>query len=115
MGIDRHPRTGFAIQQDPDEFWRIAHDCDRGKGELLGALLRERNRLRVFLHDVFGFVMETASNEAQTERERMLLLASTLEHDIDGILHEVPCFLPKVSGYGNRLEQREEALNATGP
>lgn len=57
-----------------------------------------------YLKDTLAFVRYIHNDENRSDKAKYDALVSTLGHDLNGLINEERCFLPRVSGY-SKLEE----------
>lgn len=54
-----------------------------------------------FLEDLQAYIMSVNVNAKLSVEEKYNRVASTLLHDLNGVINDEPFFLPRVDGYAN--------------
>ena len=61
------------------------------------------NKTKEQLKDMLAFIRFVHNRPDWSDKHKYMALISTLGHDLNGIINEHRCFLPRTSGY-SRLE-----------
>lgn len=56
-----------------------------------------------FLKDLQAYIISVKVDAKLSTEEKYNRIASTLLHDLHGVIEDEPFFLPRVSGYAERL------------
>ena len=61
------------------------------------------NKNNQFLKDLQGYLYAVHTSKALTTEEKYNRILATFGHDLNGVIEDEPFFLPRVSGYAERL------------
>jgi hypothetical protein len=75
----------------------------------LPQMRKENRRLTAFLQDAVAFIRKSHREGLWNDN----IILATLVHDITALANDEPCFVPKVTGYAQREQERKLAQTGT--